>query len=284
MKLYFTKRDYGTYPFGSAQNDEVEDGFLWSDPRLVQKDYTPSFINVATAATADVPDYTGTAYGSEIFGLYTRGVSVDLQNVANGIDTFSRFSVVNLGNIILPVSLTNVRAYQKGNTVVLDWSGLHELNVSRYEIERSANAVAFTKILSVSAINNGSPGIDYSITDNNPVKGNNFYRIKAIDKDGRVVYSGILSVNLAGGNTYVIVYPNPVRNKQVNLQLSNVAAGKYEVAIFNYLGQKLVNTYLQHNGGSAIQNITLPGVAKAGIYVVKVLNETSNFTSRIVVE
>lgn len=284
MKLYFTKRDYGTYPFGSAQNDEIEDGFLWSDPRFVQKDYTPTFINVATAATADVPDYTGTAYGSEIFGLYTRGVSLDLQNVANGIDTFSRFSVVNLGNIILPVSLTNIKAYQKGNAVAIDWSALHELNVNRYELERSADAVKYTKISTVAALNNGNARIDYSVTDNGPVKGNNFYRIKAVDKDGRIIYSGTLSVNLAGGNTYVIVYPNPVRNMQVNLQLNNVPAGKYEVVIYNYMGQKVVNNYLRHNGGAATQSITLPGGTKAGLYVVKVINEAGNFTSRIVVE
>lgn len=284
MKLYFTKRDYGTYPFGSAQNDEVEDGFLWADPRFVQKDYTNTFINVATAPSSDVPDYTGSPYGSEIFGLYTRGVSTDVQGVANGIDTFSRFSVVNLGNIILPVSLINVKAYQKDNAVGIDWSALNELHVNRYEIERSADAFTFTKILTVAALNNGNSRIDYTITDNNALKGNNFYRIKAIDKDGKATYSGILSVNIAGSNSYIIVYPNPVRNKQVNLQLNNVPAGKYQVIIYNYLGQQITTKYLQHNGGSAIQNIALPGGTKAGMYVVKVLSETGNFNSRIVVE
>lgn len=284
MKLYFTKRDYGTYPFGSAQNDEVEDGFLWADPRFVQKDYTNTFINVATAPSSDVPDYTGSPYGSEIFGLYTRGVSTDVQGVANGIDTFSRFSVVNLGNIILPVSLINVKAYQKDNAVGIDWSALNELNVNRYEIERSADAFTFTKIMTVAALNNGNSRIDYTITDNNALKGNNFYRIKAIDKDGKATYSGILSVNIAGGNSYVIVYPNPVRNKQVNLQLNNVPSGKYQVMIYNYLGQQITTKYLQHNGGSAIQNIVLPGGTKAGMYVVKVVSETGNFSSRIVVE
>ncbi|QEC70027.1 T9SS type A sorting domain-containing protein [Panacibacter ginsenosidivorans] len=284
MKLYFTKRNYGAYPFGSAQNDEIEDGFLWSDPRFVQEDYNNDFINVATAPSSDVPDYTGTADGSEIFGLYTRGVSADPKGVTNGIDTFSRFSVVNLGNIILPVSLTNIKAYQKESGISIDWSALNETNINRYEIERSVDAFSFTKITSVNALNNGKVINNYSVIDNNPVKGNNFYRIKAIDKDGRVIYSGVLSVNVAGGNTFVMIYPNPVRNHQLNVKLNNVPAGKYQLAIYNYLGQQVSDKLIRHDGGSAAQNMILPANIKAGVYVVKVIGETVNFSSSFMVE
>ena len=55
MKLYFTKRDWSFSPFGSAQ-DEIEDGFLYNDPHLIQKNSVNQFFN--NAGSTDVIDYS----------------------------------------------------------------------------------------------------------------------------------------------------------------------------------------------------------------------------------
>jgi len=41
---------------------------------------------------------------------------------------------------------------------------------------------------------------------------------------------------------------------------------------------------IEHDGGSAAQNFTLPSNTKPGAYIVKLINETYDFTNRIVVE
>jgi len=284
MKLYFTKRNWSIYPFGSAQNDEVENGFLWTDPHLVQKDNNNAFVNVATTGTFDVPDYMGNAFNTEIYGRYFINVSSDYQGNKNGINAFNKFSVVNMGNIILPVTLANIKAYQKNNTIEIDWTALNELNIDHYEVERSASAVSFTSIETVAAHNNNLAENYYNVLDKKPMQGNNFYRIKVVDKNGKVSYSAVVAINTGITKSSVAVQPNPVLNKIINLQLNNIAAGSYTIAICNINGQQICNQKIMHAGGNAMQQIILPSSVTHGVYIVRVFNKTTTYNMRVVIE
>ncbi len=285
MKLYFTKRNWATYPFGSGQ-DEIEDGFIYSDPRLIQKNYSGLFVNTSTQATADVPNYTSNItypYDTEIFGRYYLGISADYQGNYNGINGFARFSVINLSNIILPVKLINFKAYQNGNGVQIDWTALNEINVDHYEIEKSNNGISFIGIARANAVNNGN-SVNYCNTDLSPATGNNFYRIKAIDKNGVTTYTSIALVNIGNGKTSINIYPNPVQNRMINIQFTNLPNGKYQLILYNNIGQQIFNRTIEHSGGSGAQGLILPSNTKPGAYIVKLFNETSNFTNRLVIE
>jgi len=146
MQLFFTKRDWTGW--GSSEN-EVEMGFNYAQPALVQKDYTGSpsgFMNLS--AGTDINNFIGAPYESEIYGLYSVNIS---NNLRNGITEFTRFSVVNPGDIILPVTIINFQAYQKGSGVEIDWSGLDERNFDHYEVQRSADGTNFTPLANVKA-------------------------------------------------------------------------------------------------------------------------------------
>jgi len=286
MRLFFTKRDWssGQWP---ADENEVEAGFNYAQTALVQKDYAATergnIINLSTGA--DVQDFTNfSSYpdNTEIFGLYTINVSFSL---TNGIAQFNRFSVVNPGtDIILPVSLTNLKAYQKGNAIQIDWSALNELNVGRYEVEKSANGFSFAPLINIPARNNGNIQNNYSTLDTKPLQGDNFYRIKAVDKNGTVHYTAIISVNINGGKTSVTVMPNPVPNKVVDLQLNNLAAGRYNLVLYNSIGQKVFSKTIEHSGGSASQTVTFPSGTPKGIYVLKVFNQTFDYNTKLVIK
>jgi len=283
MRLYFTKRNWTAYPFGSAQNEEIEDGFLWTDPHLVQETYSNLFVNVATTGTADVPDYSASSYLSEIFGRYYYTVSSDYSGNKNGINGFTRFSVVNADGIILPVSIVNLKAYQKNNGIQIDWSALNELNMDRYEVERSADGIHFTSISNIKASNNGSQLNNYSVFDDKPLTGNNFYRIKATDKNGKVNYTFIVSVNINGGKINITVQPNPVQNRVLNVQLNNLSAGSYTALLYNSAGQQVLNKNIEHAGGSSGQLIALPPAVRSGAYILKLFSKTAQYTVRVVV-
>jgi len=282
MQLFFTKRDWTGW--GSNEN-EVEAGFNYTQTALVQKDYSGgygSFINLSSGG--DIQDFSG--FGSypdntEIYGVYTINIS---NSLTNGIAQFNRFSVVNPGDIILPVSIINLNGYQKGNDIQIGWTALNELNVDRYEVEKSGNGFSFATAIKVPARNNGNAQNNYSILDTKPLQGNNFYRIKATDKNGAVYYTAIIAVNILGGKTSVIVMPNPVPNKIVNLQLNNLDAGKYNVVLYNSIGQKVFNRTIEHLGGSASQSLIFPSSIARGIYVLKVFNQTFDYNTKIVIE
>ncbi|HEY6977223.1 MAG TPA: T9SS type A sorting domain-containing protein [Chitinophagaceae bacterium] len=282
MKLYFTKRDWLSDPFGNGQ-DEIEDGFIYSDPRLIQKDYNDLFVNTSTKATIDVPDYTGAADNTEVFARYFLGVSADYQGNTNGINSFSRFSVVNMSDIILAVKLLNFKAYQKGSGVQIEWSVLNETNIDHYEVEKSVNGTIFTKIVSVHAVNTGN-SVNYSKTDFSPGSGNNFYRIKAVDKGGSITYTSIVLVNIDIDKTTLRIYPNPVQDKMVNIQFTSLPKGKYELLLYNIAGQTVFSSRIEHTGGSSIESFILPLNIRCGAYILKVFNERIHFTNRVVVE
>lgn len=285
MKLYFTKRNWGIYTFITPQNDEIETGFIWSDPHLVQKDNANNFINVSTTGTADVPNYTATPFNTEIFGRYFLNVSSDPLGNKNGINAFNKFSVVNIGNIILPVTLTNLKAVQKNKTNDISWTALNELNMQHYEVERSSNSISFSTIETLPARNNGSLNNYYNISDVQPLHGNNFYRIKAVDKDGTISHSSIVSINtLINVTASVTILPNPVSNKLLNLYLNYLPVGNYTIAITNIGGQQIYNQKVLHSGGSSMQKIQLPSSVTRGIYIVRLFSASTSYNIPVLIE
>lgn len=278
MQLFFTMRDWTGWDY---EENEVEAGFNPLEYALIQKDYKPgntsNFINLSAQ-----PDYMSfNGYLVESFAHYRITTSPD--NLTDGIVHFNRFSIVNPGDIVLPVTIINFKTYQKDNRVKIDWTALNETNVDHYEVQRSTNGISFTSIGNIKALNNYSTA-NYSKTDSLPVTGNNFYRIKATDKNGTVKYTAIAIVNIGAGKTFVSIYPNPVQQKFFNVQLSNMQAGKYQLLLYNGLGQQVFSRIIEHAGGSATQNFTLPSNIVSGTYIIKLFNKTFDFNAKVIIE
>lgn len=52
--------------------------------------------------------------------------------------------------------------------------------------------------------------LTYQYTHTDPANGNNYYRLKQVDLDGKWEYSPIRQVKMNGHN--IVVYPNPARD------------------------------------------------------------------------
>ncbi len=120
--------------------------------------------------------------------------------------------------------------------VDLHWQTASEVNNDYFTVERSTNGEEFEPILKQNGAGNSSSIINYYDTDNHPLNGVSYYRLKQTDFDGKVSYSGIVSVNRKD-NAVVNVYPNPVNN------MINVSVNKsnYTVNIYGLDG-KLIYT------------------------------------------
>lgn len=280
MKLFYTKHNNtSTWPLGQ---NEVESGFNYANGALVQKDYSGgngNFINLSSAG--DIQTFIPNNDLTEIYGKYTVGISTSL---SNGITQFNRFSVVNPDAIILPVTITNIKAYQTGGQIRIDWTSLQELNIDHYDVEKSTDAVHFSSIGSTKALNNGSVQNNYFLLDPNPVNGNNFYRIKVTDKDSKTSYTIYVVVNITNGKAAISVLPNPVVNKQMLVQLNNVPAGSYAMIMYNATGQQVLYKKITHAGGSTAELVYLPAGIARGPYVVKVYNEHTNYSTKVIIE
>ncbi|GAB2816791.1 discoidin domain-containing protein [Ferruginibacter profundus] len=114
----------------------------------------------------------------------------------------------------LPVTLQVFTATKENDKVKLSWRTLTEQNVNRFTIEYSKDGNTFTAIANVAAAGNSSIAVDYTWLHSDPVAGNNYYRLKMIDLDGRYIYSNtnLIKINRAG-EVAITVYPNPVHNE-----------------------------------------------------------------------
>jgi hypothetical protein len=276
--LFFTKRDWTGW--GTNEN-EVEGGFDYTQPALVQKDYSGdrnNFINLSEAG--DITSFAGAPYNTEIYGQYTIGISTTL---TNGIQQFNRFSIVNPTTLILPVTITNLKAYQKDNGVQIDWTALNELNIDHYGVERSISGTSFTEIGSIDAQNKGT-SVNYSKIDPSPVGGNNFYRVKVVDKNGALIYSPIAKVYICCDKAAINIYPNPVVNRWYNIQFLNMPKGKYQLIMYNSVGQQVLVKTIDYVAGPDVQHIQLPSSIGRGTYFVKIFNASVNSVVTLIIE
>lgn len=87
--------------------------------------------------------------------------------------------------------------------VLLKWQ-VQENNIVNYTIEKSTDSRLFNSTITISSKGDGIN--DYSFTDVSPLNGTGYYRIKQMDKDGRLSYSSI--IKLSGQlNSNLSVYP-----------------------------------------------------------------------------
>jgi hypothetical protein len=187
------------------------------------------------------------------------------------------------GTAVLPVTIVGANAFLKEKGVQVEWSTATESNVDKYIIERSFNGREFAAISSVTA-KNDITGANYSFFDGSPLAGVNYYRIKAVDKDGSYKLTNVFKINIANDKIDVLVAPNPVKGGQLNLQVLNLTKGSYSLKLYNSAGQLVYSSPLTSEGGSLNQSFTLPATAKAGIYNLQVSGGDVKLNKRVVIE
>jgi hypothetical protein len=177
-----------------------------------------------------------------------------------------RFMIVFKQSGALPVTITDLKAYQKDKGVQVDWTSRNEVNIASYDVEKSNNGQSFEKVANVKTRRNNASVESYGWFDNNPVAGNNYYRIKVIERSGETRVTNIVKVNIGKAEAALSVYPNPVKGKTMNLGLINLNKGKYSLVLFNDLGQPVVNRTIEHNRQNATITVNVGSVVSKGTY------------------
>src|SRR5690606_25365860 len=109
----------------------------------------------------------------------------------------------------LPVQFLGINAVQKGSGVNVSWSTSFEQNNQYFNVERSVDGRTWETINSVASKGNSSVVVNYTAYDAKPNAGNNLYRIKQFDLDGRVSTSSIAKIKVNIDKTTATVLANP---------------------------------------------------------------------------
>ena len=145
----------------------------------------------------------------------------------------------------LPVSITYFNALSNGNSIVLKWGVAQENNIARYKILHSIDGSNFSETGSVASIGNTSSVREYSYTDDQPSKGNNYYKISILNRDGSVDVTKTFNIRLASTFKFK-TFINTSHDLVVDIQ--NVAKNNFDIKIFNTSGQQVYSNQLRHSG------------------------------------
>lgn len=191
-----------------------------------------------------------------------------------------RFRIVFKQATVLPLALSSARAFALNNIIKVEWRVENEVNVNRYEVEKSADGQQFIKASAImpKANNNGTPG--YSWIDENAFEGHNYYRIKIAGIDGEATYSTVMKVYMGKSREGISLTTNLITGKSIPLQMNNVPGGVYTITVTNNLGQRVYTKKINHEDGQGTENIRLNKNFIPGIYHLNIIKP--DFTNVVI--
>jgi hypothetical protein len=181
-----------------------------------------------------------------------------------------RFRIVFAPLKALPVTFTSVKAYRQDKNINVEWRVENETSVKQYEVEKSTDGVHFATITIQAGTANGSPSAIYVATDDRPVFGYNYYRIKSVDINGKPSYTNIVKVFMGSTKRDITIHPNPITDGIIHLQLVNQPGGRYGIRLLNKLGQVIQSRQIEHAEGSSTELIKWDYKLAHGIYQLEV--------------
>jgi len=194
----------------------------------------------------------------------------------------NRFKVVFKTSVVLPFTVTKISATKKNETVQVDWEVKTDEELKSFDVERSADGRTFVKLATVASLGKGITMANYSWVDNNPLNGENYYRIRVVPQEGNAILSSVAVAVIDQNKPTMVVYPNPTEGNNFNIKLSNVSKGIYQVVVTSANGQKVLNKSIEHPGGTAVQIMVFDTDISKGFYRVQVQGEGLSLLSSII--
>lgn len=203
----------------------------------------------------------GAAFGPTSNGLFNNGGVVGLPVTWNQVD---------------------VNTLENGNEVV--WSTSSEQNTSHFEVEYSEDAVQFYKVSeNIPAAGNSSTTQYYKFLHESEMKPWLYYRVKQVDLYGKVDYSKIIIAKRATKlpDFKVLIYPIPLIEGDLNLDIHSIAQTELQIRIIDLLGKEVHREKVPSKGYRTQHQLQLNHLPK-GQYHIQIDNSIFNHQQRLV--
>ncbi len=175
----------------------------------------------------------------------------------------------------LSVELTDFNGVNVDNEILLSWTTASEQNNSHFVVERSSDASIWSAIAVENGAGTTTSSQYYSTVDRNPSNGDNYYRLKQFDFDGKMTISDIISVSSSLINK-VIVYPNPANDRVSVISNHEIIA----ISVVDIRGTVVYSENFNKVNSTSIELSDLNG----GLYYLQTETTSGKTTERIVVQ
>jgi hypothetical protein len=167
----------------------------------------------------------------------------------------------------LPVALIEFSAAaQPSKDVLLKWTTAFEQNTDRFEVQHSPDGINFITAGIKTSKGNSNSKQYYDFVHSEIVAGNNYYRLKQVDKNNHYRYSTVLKVSFKGGQNGLQLKFNPVHDELMATYYTETTGPIY-VSIVNSAGEVMLQTQMNaQKGFTQIRQQT--GHLKPGTYIL----------------
>ena len=195
-------------------------------------------------------------------------VSITITDDGNGCAPRTE-TVTTTCSLILPITISSLKAKEMGNHNFISWTTASELNNQWHIVEKSADGISnWTEVDRVSGSMSSDGNRSYEVIDHNPF-GLTYYRIHSIDYDGFEEFSDIVyarSNNVATDNNIQIV-PNPT-SSHINVLYYSSTDTELAVTITDASGRKFYTEKNQILKGENAKGIDVSNLT-SGLYFLQ---------------
>ncbi len=224
------------------------------------------------SSTGVVTNYAGSGLAGVTNGIGTAATFFTPTGIA--VDANRNVYVADYGNNrirkitpeALPITLLSFKAAVAGNYARLQWQTANEINNKGFECYRSSDDKQFVKIGEIAASALGN----YSFTDKEPLKGNNYYKLLQIDNDGTATNLGIRTLSFGISTLGVRSFPSPI-----HAEFTVVSPIAQSATIINLSGQVIAHLKLE-----AGVNMFNSSLWPTGMYILKTATERTRLLKR----
>ncbi len=174
----------------------------------------------------------------------------------------------------LPVELTNFNVSVFGTKNMVQWTTKSEKDNDYFLVQRSKDGTTWETLKMINGQGHSSVEVSYKYTDERPLMGISYYRLKQVDLNGNYQYSDMQVVDRKTLTGYRL-YPQPTTNE---LKITSEVGEISSIEIIDLLGKKSKAGFKVIDGEYIIDMSAF----NAGVYVVNIFNGQEVISEKII--
>lgn len=252
------------------------DNFTTAGTEALRVEGVMSTTVVTYSATAFPVDFSGTlTYRLFAWGASSGNGTLDIEALGGTPVATDGIRITGQKATTAPVELIDFKVAGENRKAVLSWATATESGSEAFIIERSTDGGRnFRPLGQVNAAGSSQSTKTYQFIDEQPASGEQFYRLRQTDLDGRFTIYGPLRFQRGEGTKAVLIYPNPVVDQLV---VNNLPPDTERIEIINAIGRNLRTVRTPDKNAELLLNLT--GLPR-GTYLLRIISEGAPQTRR----
>lgn len=212
-----------------------------------------------------------------------------LDGSGNNFATLGSVTIWSGISSALPVELTSFSAVKRSDAVQLRWHTITELNNYGFEVQRSFDKKNWEEMDFVPGNGTVNSPRSYSWSDASVLRsgrGNVYYRLRQIDRDGSYEFSSVVEVALEGGNGFAVTqaFPNPF-NPSTTFSVRLERDEQVHASVFDAAGREVATLINGELLAAGMHNLSFHAdQLPSGIYFAVVRTATQTASIKMVLQ